>query len=199
MVLPVPKSFALATATLLLLLAPNAARSTLVGQTVGVSLTDGGSLSLSQSVVVTPSPEITPGDGSPIGGVLLPTESVDIGAQSIAISLEEGAAGGATGYPTGTHYTFSNLVFFGQSTEIVGIHVTTTNLTNLGSVTFTGDSVTVPIDTVKIGDLPPPAIDVGSMTIALDVVTVPEPATGALVTAGIVLLGYAMRGRPRAS
>ena len=198
MVLPVPKSVALATAALLLFLAPKIASSTLIGQTVGVILTDGASHSYSQNVVVTPSAEITPGDGSSIGGVLLPMESVEIGAQSIAISLEEGT-GGSTGYPIGMHFTFSNLVFFGQSTEIVGRHVTTTNLTNLGAVTFTGDSVTVPVDTVKIGDIPSPGIDVGSMTIALKVVTVPEPATGALVTAGIVLLGYAMRGHPRAS
>jgi hypothetical protein len=197
MVLPVPKPIAVATAALLLFLAPNLARSTLIGQTVGVSLTDGGSLSLSQNVVVTSSAEITPGDGSPIGGVLLPTESVDIGGQSIALALEEGAPGGSTGYPSGTHFTFSNLVFFGQSTEIVGIHVTTTNLTNLGAVTFTGDSVTVPVDTVEIGDIP--GIDVGSLTIALDVVTVPEPATGALVAGGIVLLGCVRRRRGRAS
>ncbi len=196
MVLPVPKPIAVAAAALLLLLAPNVALSSLIGQTVGVNLTDGGSLSLSQNVVVTTSAEITPGDGSSIGGVLLPTESVDIGAQSIALSLEEGAPGGSTGYPSGTHFTFSNLVFFGQSTEIIGIHVTTTNLSDLGAVSFTGDSVTVPIDTVKIGDIP--GIDVGSLTIALDVVTVPEPATALLLAGGIVLLGCVRRARARA-
>jgi len=196
MVLPVPKPIAVAAAALLLLLAPNVALSSLIGQTVGVNLTDGGSLSLSQNVVVTTSAEITPGDGSSIGGVLLPTESVDIGAQSIALSLEEGAPGGSTGYPSGTHFTFSNLVFFGQSTEIIGIHVTTTNLSDLGVVSFTGDSVTVPIDTVKIGDIP--GIDVGSLTIALDVVTVPEPATALLLAGGIVLLGCVRRARARA-
>jgi len=196
MVLPVPKPIAVAAAALLLLLAPNVALSSLIGQTVGVNLTDGGSLSLSQNVVVTTSAEITPGDGSSIGGVLLPTESVDIGAQSIALSLEEGAPGGSTGYPSGTHFTFSNLVFFGQSTEIIGIHVTTTNLSDLGAVSFTGDSVTVPVDTVKIGDIP--GIDVGSLTIALDVVTVPEPATALLLAGGIVLLGCVRRARARA-
>lgn len=196
MVLPVPKPIAVAAAGLLLLFAPNVALSSLIDQTVGVSLTDGGSLSLSQNVVVASSAEITPGDGSPIGGVLLPTESVDIGAQSIALSLEEGAPGGSTGYPSGTHFTFSNLVFFGQSTEIIGIHVTTTNLSDLGAVSFTGDSVTVPVDTVKIGDIP--GIDVGSLTIALDMVTVPEPATGLLVAGGIVLLGCVRRARARA-
>ncbi|HME69036.1 MAG TPA: PEP-CTERM sorting domain-containing protein [Myxococcota bacterium] len=198
MVRPVPKSVAAAATALFLLLAPHVARSTLIGQTIGVSLTNGGSLSLSQNVVVvSPGAEIVPGDGSPIGGVLLPTESVDLGTQSIALSLEEGAPGGATGYPSGTHFTFSNLVFFGELTQIVGIHVTTTNLINLGAVTFTGDSVTVPVDSVRIGDIP--GIDVGSLTIALDVVVVPEPATGALVAAGIAVLGCARRSRARAS
>jgi hypothetical protein len=199
MTLPIPKSLALAAAALLLL-APNPARASLIGQTVGVTLTDGGSLSLSQNVVVSGSgPEIAPGDGSPIGGVLQPTESVDLGAESISLSLEEGAPGGMTGYPSGTHYTFSNLVFLSQSTEIVGVNVTTTNLSDLGPVTFTGDSVSVPIDNVKIGDLPPPEIDTGSLTITLDIVAVPEPTTGALAAGGLALLGALRRSRARAS
>ncbi|HBZ70344.1 MAG TPA: hypothetical protein DEP35_11685, partial [Deltaproteobacteria bacterium] len=143
--------------------------------------------------------EITPGDGSPIGesNILLGTESIDIGAQSITLSLEEGAPGGSTGFPSGTHYTFSHLVFFDVPTEIVGIHVTTTNLTDLGPVTFTADSVTVPVDTVKIGDIPPPAIDVGSLTIALDVAVVPEPSTGVLLAAAMLAIGCARRARGR--
>ena len=197
MVRAFPKSVAAATALLLLLLAPNAARSSLIGQTVGVSLTDGGSLSLSQDVVVGSGPEIKPGDGSSIGGRLLPLESVEIGAQRITLSFEEGAPGGSSGFPSGTHYTFSKLVFFDVPTEIVGIHVTTTNLTDLGTVTFTGDSVTVPVVTVKIVDIPPPAIDVGSVTIALDVVAVPEPSTGVLLAAAILAIGCARRARGR--
>ncbi|HKE12144.1 MAG TPA: PEP-CTERM sorting domain-containing protein [Myxococcota bacterium] len=193
MVLPVPRSLAVPAAALLFFLAPNLAWSTLIGQTVGVSLTDGSTLSHTQNVVVSTGAEINPGDGSPIGGVLLPTESVDIAAQSITLSLEEGAPGGATGYPSGTHFTFSNLVFSDEPTEIVGIHVMTTNLTNLTGVTFTGDSVTVPVDAVKIGDIP--GIDVGSLTVALEVMAVPEPSTGALVIAGLVALGCARRGR----
>jgi len=193
MVLPIPRSLAVPAAALLFFLAPNLAWSTLIGQTVGVSLTDGSTLSHTQNVVVSTSAEINPGDGSPIGGVLLPTESVDIAAQSITLSLEEGAPGGATGYPSGTHFTFSNLVFSDEPTEIVGIHVMTTNLTNLTGVTFTGDSVTVPVDAVKIGDIP--GIDVGSLTVALEVMAVPEPSTGALVIAGLVALRCARRGR----
>jgi len=193
MVLPVPRSLAVPAAALLFFLAPNLAWSTLIGQTVGVSLTDGSTLSHTQNVVVSTGAEINPGDGSPIGGVLLPTESVDIAAQSITLSLEEGAPGGATGYPSGTHFTFSYLVFDEEPTEIVGIHVMTTNLTNLTGVTFTGDSVTVPVDAVKIGDIP--GIDVGSLTVALEVMAVPEPSTGALVIAGLVALRCARRGR----
>jgi hypothetical protein len=197
MVLPVPKSLAVAAAAALVFLAPNLAQSTLIGQTVGVDLTDGGTLSLSQSVVVVSSgPEIKPGDGSPIGGALLPTESVDIAAQSITVSLEEGAPGGATGYPKGTNFTFSNLVFFDEPTEIVGINVTSANLTNVAGITFTGNSVTVPVDALKIGDIP--GIDVGSLTISLETMVVPEPATGALVIAGFVVLGCMSRGREHA-
>jgi len=200
MVLPVPRSVALRLAALpFLLLAPDVARSSLIGQTVGVLLTDGGTLSDFQKVVVSSSgPEITPGDGTLIGGVLLPTESVGVGAQSITLDLEEGApgGGGATGYSPGTHFTFSNLVFLGQPTEIVGINVTSANLTNVAGITFTGNSVTVPVDALKIGDIP--GIDVGSLTISLETMVVPEPATGALVIAGFVVLGCMSRGRERA-
>jgi hypothetical protein len=188
--LPAPLALALLVA--LVSLGPGAASASLIGQTVGVSLTDGGALSFADNVVVAePGPELTPGDGSSIGGVLLPTESVDVRSDRIVLSIEEGAPGGGTGYPAGTHYTFSNLVFFDGPTQIVGIHVTTVNLTNLGSVTFTGSSVTVPLSELVVGEIP--GVNVGSLTVVLDTVAIPEPATATLVAAGLAWAALAAR------
>ena len=195
MLRPVPR--AVQTAALFLFaalasLAPGAAHASLIGRTVGVSLTDGGALSYADSVVVVdPGPELTPGDGSQIGGVLLPTESVDVRSDRIVLSIEEGAPGGGTGYPAGTHYTFSNLVFFDVFTQIVGVQVTSTNLSNLGSVTFTQSSVTVPLATLLVGEIP--GVNVGSLTIVLQTVVIPEPGTAALFAAGVVAVALTRR------
>jgi hypothetical protein len=169
----------------------NVAWSSLIGQTVGVGLTGGGLSDFQNVLVVASGPEITPGDGSPVGGELLPTESVDIAAQSITLSLEEGLPGGATGFAPGTQFTFSNLFFFNEPTKIVGINVTTTNLTNVAGITFNGDSVTIPVDALKIGDIPGGVIDTGTLAVALDFMVIPEPTTGALVALGVLVLGCA--------
>ena len=177
-------------------LAPARVGATLVGQLVGVSLGDGGALALFDAVVVAePGAEITPGDGSEIGGVLLPSESIDIGEQGVVLVLEEGAAGGATGYPAGTVLLLSNLVFFDVETRIVGVTVSTGNITNFAGVSFTDDSLTVPLDALVIGDLP--GVDIGSITIDLEVEIVPEP-TGAALVAGLALLALAKRRSLRA-
>ena len=67
-----------ALALLGLLLLCGAARASLLGQTVAVTLTDGASLDATDSVLVGAGAEITPGDGSQIGDALLPNELVDI-------------------------------------------------------------------------------------------------------------------------
>lgn len=181
---------------LLVALAPGRAGATLVGQLVGVSLGDGDALALFDTVlVVEPGAEITPGDGSEIGDALLPSESIDIGEQGVVLVLEEGAADGATGYPAGTVLLLSNLVFFDVETRILGVTVSTDNVTNLTGVTFTDDSLTIPLDALVIGELP--GVDVGSVTIDLEVEVVPEPA-GAALAAGLALLALAKRRSLRA-
>lgn len=179
-------------------LAPLPADATLVGQLVGATLSDGGSLDLFDTFLVAePGPEITPGDGSQIGGVLLPTESIDVGDQSLSITLEEGAPGGLTGYPAGTTLVFSNLVFFDVPTVITGISVSTVNITNLTGVSFIGTTVTIPMDALVIGDLP--GVNTGSIQIDLEFAIVPEPGSAALAALGLGMLGLAQRGRRRAS
>jgi hypothetical protein len=185
-----------AAAALLLLLAPTRAGATLLGQTVTVTLTDGGSLDAVDSVLVGSGPEITPGDGSQIGALLLPTEQIDIQDQSLLLGLEEGAPGGLTGYPPGTAYVFSNLVS-NVPTRIVGVTVTPTNITNLTSadVGFTDDSVTVPLDQLLIGELP--GVNTGSLSIAIQFQVVPEPSPSVLLVAAFAALAVAWTRSPR--
>jgi hypothetical protein len=176
-----------AAAALLSLLAPVRAGATLVGQTVTVTLTDGATLDAMDSVLVGPGPEITPGDGSQIGTLLLPTEQIDIQDQALVLDLEEGAPGGLTGYPAGSAYVFSNLVS-NVPTRIVGVTVTPTNITNLTSadVGFTDDSVTVPLDQLVIGEIP--GVNTGSLSIAIQFQVVPEPAISVLLLGAFTTL-----------
>jgi hypothetical protein len=174
------------------------AHATLVGQIVTVALTDGGSLSLADSVAVGAGAEITPGDGTNIGGAMLPNEAVDLSAFSILIRLEEGLAGGATGYPLGTRLEFTSLVFSDPSLRITGVTVTLGNISGVtlgAQVVFTGNSVSLFIDTLTIGELPN-AVDVGTVRLDLTVASVPEPhAAWLLALAGSGLLALGTRGR----
>jgi hypothetical protein len=179
------------------LLAGQAAEATLVGQSVTVVLGNGTSLHYDDVVSVGALPELKAGDGSEIGAVLLPTESIDIGPTSILLALEEGVPGGGTGYPAGTAYLFSNLVFFETQTAITGVSVSTVNILGLSAsdVTFTDTSLRVPIDALTIGEIP--GVDVGSIQIDLSFTIIPEPATALLLSLGLLgLAGARARARP---
>jgi hypothetical protein len=180
-------------AALLLTLVSSASHATLIGQNVSVTLTDGGSLDASDSVLVGAGTEIAPGDGSSIGALLLPNESIDLGAFTIAVVLEEGAPDGTTGYPSGTHYLF---LFTDPSLVISSVSVALSNVTGvaLGSqVTFGSDFVSLLVDTLVIGDIPN-AVDVGTVTLELGLI-VPEPATLVLLATAAAC---ALRRRTRA-
>lgn len=188
-----------AVAVALFLAAP--AQATLIGKSVGVTLTDGGSLAASDVVVVGAGPEIMPGDGSNVGAFLLPNESVDLGALTIDVFLEEGAPDGTTGYGPGTRYLFSNLSFLDPSLIVSGVIVSLENITGvaLGSqVTFGSDFVSLWIDTLVIGDIPA-AVDVGRVSLTLETAVVPEPGTALLLASGLALLASRRRARAAAN
>ena len=181
----------------LALLVAGAAHASLIGQSVTVALTDGGSLFHDDDVTVGAGIELAPGDGSDIGNFLLPTERIDIGATSILLALEEGLPGGGTGYPSGTAYVFTNLAFFGQATAITGVTLTTSNITGIsvGNLTFSATSLRVPIDVLLVGEIP--GIDTGTLQIDLTFAAVPEPGTALLAAAGVLVLAWRARAAQR--
>lgn len=172
------------------LLVGGAAHASLIGQSVTVTLGDGGSLFHDDVVTVGAGIELAPGDGSDIGTLLLPNERIDIGATSIFLTLEEGVPGGGTGYPSGTAYAFTNLAFFGQATAITGVSLTTSNITGIsvGNLTFTATSLRVPIDALLIGEIP--GVDTGTLQIDLTFAVVPEPGTALLASLGLLALAW---------
>ncbi len=172
-----------------LLLLPASADASLVG-TALVRISDGASLDVSDDVGIGAGPEITPGDGSNIGALLLPSESINLGGFAIELVLEAGAVDGTTGYPAGTQLVFANLDFGDPSLEIVAIGVDLVNISGvaLGSeITFTGHSIAVRIDTLGIGEIAG-AVDVGAIRLDLEVAPVPEPGSFALAALGMTLL-----------
>jgi hypothetical protein len=192
-------SAAIAASCLCLGMLAGKAEATLIGQSVTVTLTDGGGLLFDDVVTVAAAAELAAGDGSEIGGVLLPSESVDIGPASILLTLEEGVPSGGTGYPAGTAYVFTNLSFLGQLTEITGVTLATTNLSGItvGHITFTATSVRVPIDLLTIGEIA--GVDTGSMMIGLTFTVVPEPGSASLLALGLTGVACARRRACRAA
>ena len=175
--------------TLVALLCATAADASLVGSAL-VRLTDGAALDASDTVAIRAGVEISAGDGSNIGAVLLPSESLDLGELQIEVFLEEGATDGTTGYPAGTEIVFSNLDFGDPPFEIVDVGVEVVNISGiaLGSgIAFTADSVSVRVDTLGIGEIPG-AIDVGTIRLTLIVEPVPEPGEFSLALAGMAAL-----------
>lgn len=166
-----------ATAGMLLasLVLPPAAGAVLQG-TAEIRLREdaGGPLDVTDDVEIVAGPEITPGDGSEIGALLLPSESIDLDGFTIALAVEEGASDGATGYPPGTRFSFGALDFGDPQLGIAGVTFTLDNATlDPAAVAFTRDSVTLFVDTLVIGEIPA-AVDVGVVTLLLDVQDLPE-------------------------
>jgi hypothetical protein len=191
-------SLAKALALGVLLLLPAPADASLMG-TAQVRVTDGASLDVSDDVAIGVGAEITPGDGSNIGALLLPGESIDLGGFTIDLVLEEGADDGTTGYPAGTQIVFANLDFGDPTLGIVGIGVELVNISGvaLGSeITFTGNSIAVRVDTLGIGGIAG-AIDAGTIRLDLEVAQVPEPGSFALAALGMTLLVGGRALRPR--
>lgn len=160
-----------------------------LGGEAQIRLRDGGTLDVQDVVSVQTGAEITAGDGSEIGALLLPGESIDLDGFGIAVVVEEGAADGSTGYPIGSRFEFSALEFGDPNVGIVDVSV---QLDNVGfgegspGFSFTRDSVTLFVDDLAIGALPG-AVDVGTLLLLLDV---PEPnaATGAAFAAATLSL-----------
>ena len=179
----------------LLVFSATPAAATLIGQSLTVELisADDGNLHLSDPVTAAGGGDILPGDGSAIGSVLLSTEFIDLGTgggDQIVIGLEEGTAGGLTGYGDGARYVVSGL-YDGLGLIIGGVSVTTSNITGV-TYAFDDHSVTVFIDDLLIGEIA--GIDSGSVTIDLTTM-LPEPGTGALMLLGVT--AFALFGTTR--
>lgn len=157
---------------------------------------EGGPLDVTDFVAIGAGPEITPGDGSAIGALLLPSESVDLGGFAIELVVEEGASDGSAGYPVSTRFEFSALDFGAPHLGIVGVSLQLDNATlDPAAVSFTSDSVTVYVDALGIGEIPA-AVDVGSVTLLLEVEDVPEPASALASAAALAALaGLRLRNR----
>jgi len=193
------------------------AHASLVGDTVNARLYspngvigDPTVVDLSDSVLVGAGIEISAGDGSNIGnGIMLPNESIDFGASSIAVRLQAGntIAGGipVTGYESNARYIFSGLDFSGAA--IIGINFSVgasqiANLAALGSSWITlADPHTVFMNLADIQ-----FVDHGSgesnnfanVTINLQTeqaAVVPEPATWLLLMSGLAGLALVRRGK----
>lgn len=161
---------------------------------------EGGPLDVTDLVTIGAGPEITPGDGSAIGALLLPSESIDLGGAAIELVVEEGASDGSAGYPPNARFEFGGLDFGDPDLGIVGVTLALDNTTlDAADVSFTRDSVTVYVDALGIGEIPA-AVDVGSVTLLLDIADVPEPAVGLASAAALAALtGLRHRSRARAT
>lgn len=193
-------SAAIAASCLCLGMLAGEAEATLIGQAVTVTLGDGGSHHYDDVVVVVGGvAELAAGDGSEIGTILLPSESVDIRSSSIVLTLEEGVPDGGTGYPTGMAYLFSNLALFGQDTAITGVSLTVSNIAGIaiGDITFTATTLRVPVDALVIGEIA--GVDVGTLHLDLTFMVIPEPGTALLASLGLAALACRARAARRAA
>ncbi len=183
----------------LVLLTAGTAQALLIGTDVTVELlSPGDSLAASDVVTVGGGPEITPADGSEIGAILLSTEVIDIGANTIVVGLEAGGSGGTTGYAAGASYVFSNLyATVGMAIDTVSLALDNITGLTLGDIDVLADSngvpgriVSIPIDTLVIGDVS--GIDTGTVTLTFTTV-IPEPGTALLLGGGLAALAASRR------
>lgn len=171
-------------------------------------------LALAQTI--SPSGQIVPGDGSDIGGFMLPLESIKLSGTSILVSLAQGVPDGTTGYlgAGGQHasYVFDNLNVAGS--VITGVtysafdgfgasgFVGVSNLSTLASHNFirlgSSHSVVLDIDELHfVNRGQGESNNFANFRIDVQTAPVPEPAVGALVLAGLMALGLARKMRDR--
>ncbi|KGM40536.1 hypothetical protein JY96_12150 [Aquabacterium sp. NJ1] len=181
------------------------------GTTDGVTL-NATPLALQQSV--SPSGQILPGDGTDIGGFMLPLESVTLSGTSILVSIAQGASNGTTGYlgAGGQHasYVFDNLNVAGS--VITGVTYTpfdnfgasgfvgVSNLATLSSHNFirlaSSHSVVMDLDEIQFADRGQgDSNNFANFRINVQTAPVPEPAVSALVLAGLMALGLTRKLR----
>jgi hypothetical protein len=172
--------------------APALAANDLTGTSVDIDwlFPDTAHSVATQTVVVASGPEIQCAGGDAGTGLctqFVDGASIDVGAQTLSLTIDSGTAAWTSSTFNG--YEFSHLSAGGAWT---GYTLTTTFAgLDASRISFTPDAVWVDMQGI--------APDAGeSFTITLDTAPVPEPASPALLIAGLGAIAWAARRRRRA-
>lgn len=192
------------------------AQATLVGDSVTATLSSPNGIVVdstpisetNSSVLVGAGNEITPGDGSPIGSWLLPSEFIDFQASAIALSLacgDDSTGRCMTGYGSGAQYIFGGLDdSLGTITGFSLAHSGFSNFNASWVSLIDAHTISLALDTMEFTDLGQGSSEnFGLLTINLTISrdqpppdnNVPEPSSVALIAlASLALAGTRRRG-----